>query len=241
MILQEKVLIIIPAYNEASTITQLIKSLKSFNDQWDIIIVNDGSSDETGTLAEETGLVSVVNLPYNLGIGAAVQTGFKYAFEKKYDYALQFDGDGQHQVNEVEKILNIVVNNEADIAIGSRFNKEYKGYKTQPLRRIGIKIFEFFSYFLIRQRITDHTSGFRAFNKKTIAFLKDNYPVDYPEPEVIILLGRNGFKIKEEFTQMFKRQGGVSSISAARGPYYMIKVIVAMFMASIRSKQIKKK
>jgi glycosyltransferase involved in cell wall biosynthesis len=237
----KKILIIIPAYNEASTITALIKSLKSFNNNWDILVVNDGSTDKTGLLADSTGLALVVNLPYNLGIGAAVQTGFKYAFEKNYDFAIQFDGDGQHQVEEIKKLLDIVYNNEADVAIGSRFNKEHDGYKSQPLRRIGIKIFEYFSYILIRQRITDNTSGFRAFNKKTIEFLKDNYPMDYPEPEVVILLGRNGFTMKETFTKMLERQGGISSISIFRGHYYMIKVLLSMFMASIRSKQIKNK
>ncbi len=203
--------------------------------------MNDGSTDNTGALAESTGLAGVVNLPYNLGIGASVQTGFKYAYEQDFDVALQFDGDGQHQVEEIEKLLEIVTKNEADVAIGSRFNKEHSGFKSQLLRRVGIKIFEYFSFVLIRQRITDHTSGFRAFNKRTIAFLKDNYPLDYPEPEVVILLGRNGFKMKETFTQMLERQGGISSISITKGPYYMIKVLLSMFMASIRSKQIKAK
>lgn len=237
----DKTLIIIPAFNEAYTITDVITALNSENHSWDIIVINDGSTDNTGILAESTGVASVVNLPYNLGIGACVQTGFKYAYYNNYDYALQFDGDGQHREDEIEKLLAIVKNHEGDVAIGSRFNKKHDGFKSQPIRRLGIKIFEYFSYFLIHQRITDHTSGFRAYNKRAIAFLKDNYPVDYPEPEVVILLGRNGFKIKEVFTQMLERQGGISSISITKGPYYMIKVMLAMFMASIRSKQIKSK
>ncbi|MCF6171098.1 MAG: glycosyltransferase family 2 protein [Bacteroidales bacterium] len=230
-------LVIIPAHNEAATIANLVISLKSHNSSWDILIVNDGSTDNTGTLAESTGLARVVNLPYNLGIGGAVQTGFKYAFRQKYDYALQFDGDGQHKVKEIQKLLDIVCNEEADVAIGSRFCQENDGFKSLPLRRLGIKIFEYFSFLLIRQRITDHTSGFRAYNKKAIEFLKDNYPIDYPEPEVVILLGKNRFTIKETFTQMLERQGGVSSISTIRGPYYMAKVMLSMFMASIRLKQ----
>lgn len=237
----DKTLIIIPAYNEASTIADVITALDSENHSWDIIVINDGSTDNTGFLAESTGVASVVNLPYNLGIGAGVQTGFKYAYYNNYDYALQFDGDGQHKEDEIEKLLTIVKSHEGDVAIGSRFNKKHDGFKSQPIRRFGIKIFEYFSYLLIHQKITDHTSGFRAYNKRAIAFLKDNYPVDYPEPEVVILLGRNGFKIKEVFTQMLERQGGVSSISITKGPYYMIKVMLAMFMASIRSKQIKSK
>lgn len=234
---KQKILIIIPAHNEASTIADLVRSLNAYSSSWDVLIVNDGSTDETGALAESTGLARVVNLPYNLGIGGAVQTGFKYAYQMEYDFALQFDGDGQHKVDEIQKLLDIVCNKEADVAIGSRFCQVNDGFKSQRLRRVGIKIFEYFSFILIRQRITDHTSGFRAYNKTAIEFLKDNYPIDYPEPEVVILLGKNQFTIKETFTQMLERQGGVSSISTIRGPYYMIKVLLSMFMASIRLKQ----
>lgn len=236
-----KTLIIIPAYNEDSTISNLIHGLNSHNSKWEILVINDGSTDQTGVIAEATGLCSVVNLPYNLGIGGAVQTGFKYAYENNYDQAIQFDGDGQHLVDQVQVLLDNIEEGDADVIIGSRFNKNHNGFKSNPLRRFGIKIFEYFSFILIRQRITDHTSGFRAFNKKSIAFLKDNYPMDYPEPEVVIVLGKNGFIIKEIFTQMMERQGGVSSISVLKGPYYMTKVLLSMFMAAIRSKQIQRK
>jgi hypothetical protein len=128
------------------------------------------------------------------------------------------------------------MDNQADIAIGSRFRQKHDGFKSSSFRRIGIKLLEWFSYLLVQQRITDHTSGFRAFNQKVIHFLAEHYPSDYPEPEVVILLGRNGFKIKETFTQMHERMGGVSSIPLTKGPYYMIKVMLAMFMSSIRSK-----
>ena len=237
----DKTLIIIPAYNEEATISKLIHDLHAYQANWDILVINDGSEDHTGKEAAASKLATVVNLPYNLGIGGAVQTGFKYAASHNYTYALQFDGDGQHQVEEIEKLLQIIKNNEADVAIGSRFNHENQGFKSQVLRRIGIRIFEYFSLLLIHQRITDHTSGFRAYNNRAINFLKDNYPLDFPEPEVVILLGKNGFTIKEAFTQMLARQGGVSSISVYQGPYYMIKVLLSMFMASIRLKQIHQK
>lgn len=231
-------LIIVPAYNEAENISPLIYKLKKANSKWDILVINDGSTDNTSELAKETGYAEVIDLPFNLGIGGCVQTGFKYAKMNNYDYALQFDGDGQHKIEEISKLLDIVQNSEADVAIGSRFVQKHDGYKSSSLRRLGIKIFQISSYLMIQQKITDCTSGFRAYNKKTIKFLSENYPTDFPEPEIIIMLGRNKFTIKEVFTQMQKRQGGVSSISLAQSPYYMTKVLLAMFMASIRAKQI---
>ena len=229
-----KTLIIVPAYNEADNIEKVISDLYLAGQAWDILVVNDASADSTAALALATGKVTVINLPFNLGIGGCVQTGFRYAKQYDYDVVLQFDGDGQHDAVEINKLLNIVNDKDADVAIGSRFTQEHDGFKSSFIRRIGIKIFELFSYIIIRQKITDHTSGFRAYNKKALRFLADHYPTDFPEPEVVILLGRNGFRIKETFTEMHERQGGVSSIPVYKGPYYMIKVLLAMFMASIR-------
>jgi len=231
-----KTLIIIPVYNEAENIEKVIHGLMQEGQSWDILVVNDASTDQSSRIARSTGMAEVIDLPYNLGIGGGVQTGFKYARSKGYDLALQFDGDGQHKVEEIYKLLEIVGKEGADVVIGSRFNRKHSGFRSSPLRRTGIKIFEWFSYILIRQRITDHTSGFRAFNRKAIEFLAENYPSDYPEPEAVVLLGKNGFIMKEVFTQMQERQGGVSSITALKGPYYMIKVLLSMFMASIRTK-----
>ena len=238
--MKNKILIIIPAYNEAENIAMVLDKLYlEGKDNWDLLVVNDASTDETGQIAKSTGKARVIDLPFNLGIGGGVQTGFKYARKYGYDYALQFDGDGQHQVEEIPKLLALVESGEADVAIGSRFNKKHDGFRSTSIRRLGIRIFEWFSFLLIRQRITDHTSGFRAFNRDAIHFLAENYPSDYPEPEAVVLLGKNGFKMKEVFTQMRERQGGVSSISLSNGPYYMIKVLLSMFMASIRSKTYK--
>jgi len=232
----ERVLIIIPAYNEAENIREVILKLRAENAAWDLLVVNDASTDQTSLIARQTGLAEVIDLPFNLGIGGSVQTGFRYARANGYDFTLQFDGDGQHSACEIKKLLELVKNNEADVAIGSRFSQKNDGYRSSFSRRLGIRIFEWFSYLLIRQRITDHTSGFRAYNRRALHFLADHYPSDYPEPEVIILLGKNGFKIRETFTQMHERKGGVSSIPITKGPYYMIKVMLAMFMSSIRSK-----
>ncbi len=231
-----KTLVIIPVFNESANIEQIILDISIEYPDYDILVVNDASTDDSEDIARQTGKAAVLNLPFNLGIGGAVQTGFKYARNKGYDIALQFDGDGQHQVNEISKLVKVVERGKADVVIGSRFNKKTDGFTTHNLRRVGIRIFQLASYLMIRQRITDHTSGFRAYNRKAFCFLADNYPTDYPEPEVVILLGRNRFKMKEVFTQMLRRQGGVSSIPLARGPYYMAKVLLAMFMASIRSR-----
>ena len=233
---KKEVLIIIPVFNESANIVELIHEVNNAYPKWEILVVNDASTDNSGQLAESTQKATVINLPINLGIGGCVQTGFKYAKKYNYRFALQFDGDGQHKVSEIEKLIKPLKKKEADVIIGSRFNIKHNGYKTEKMRRIGIKIFEWLSYALIHQRITDHTSGFRAYNRKAIRFLAENYPTDFPEPEVVILLGKNGFVIKEKFAQMLERQGGISSIPLAKGPYYMTKVLLSMIMASMRSR-----
>lgn len=231
-----KILIIIPVYNESASIADILDEIEQEYPDFDILVINDASTDDSGRIAEEQGSAIVVNLPYNLGIGGAVQTGFKYARENDYDFALQFDGDGQHKVSEIQKLISILESSDADVVIGSRFTRKTEGFTTHAVRRIGIWVFQWFSFMMIGQKITDHTSGFRVYNRRAFCFLADHYPTDYPEPEVVILLGRNHFKIIEEFTQMLQRQGGVSSIPMAKGPYYMMKVLLAMFMASIRSR-----
>jgi len=172
----EKILIIVPAYNEADSIRKVVEDLHSANDNWDILVVNDASTDHTSSIAKEAGYATIIDLPYNLGIGGGVQSGFKYAVRNNYDYALQFDGDGQHSAKEIEKLLDIVTRGKADVAIGSRFNQKHSGFKSSFFRRIGIKVFQLFSYMFIQQKITDHTSGFRAYNKKSLRFLAEQYP-----------------------------------------------------------------
>ncbi len=233
-----KVLVIIPAFNEADNIVDVISAIKMEYPSYGLLVVNDGSTDETGRLAEETKLAFVINLPYNMGIGASVQTGFKFANKNGYEIALQFDGDGQHLIEEINKIVEPIKRNEADCVIGSRFVQKARTYQPTSLRLIGIYILRLFSFFFVRQRIADQTSGFRAYNRKAIEFLATHYPVDFPEPELIILLGKNNFRMKEVFTQMRERQGGVSSIPTWKGPYYIVKVLLSMAMAALRSKKI---
>jgi glycosyltransferase involved in cell wall biosynthesis len=236
--MNSKVLIIIPAYNEEATIVDVLKGLHKECPDYDILVINDASIDNTSNLAKLTKLAKVVDLPVNLGIGGAVQTGLRYAERMDYDCALQFDADGQHRPEDVVLLVKMVLSGECDVAIGSRFVGNSKLSGTDLIRRLGIKIFEIFSLLLIRKRIMDHTSGFRAFSKKALSFIMKEYPVDYPEPEIIVMLSRNKFRIKEIFTQMYSRQGGVSSIPFYKGPYYMFKVMISMFMASLRPREL---
>jgi glycosyltransferase involved in cell wall biosynthesis len=236
--MESKVLIIIPAFNEEATIVSVIEGLHKECPFYNILVINDASLDSTSELARSTRLATVVDLPVNLGIGGAVQTGLRYANRHNFDCAVQFDADGQHQASDVPLLVNLVLSDECDVAIGSRFIGDSKMYGTDIFRRFGIRIFEFISILLIRKRIRDHTSGFRAFNKETINFIMKEYPVDYPEPEIVVCLARNKFRIKEIFTQMYSRQGGISSIPIYKGPYYMLKVIIAMIMAVIRPREI---
>lgn len=226
-------LIIIPAHNEAWNIQQVLTILHETNSAWDLLVINDASTDETGKLARETNLATVIDLPVNLGIGGTVQTGFKYACRQGYQYALQFDADGQHIAAEIFTILRPLHNNESDVVIGSRFKLKHDGYRSTFLRRFGIRILKYATFLLIEQQIKDNTSGFRAYNRKAIEFLAKEYPTDYPEPEAIILLGKNGFSIKEVFTEMQPRLGGVSSIMG-NGFFYMMKVLLAMIMTRMR-------
>jgi glycosyltransferase involved in cell wall biosynthesis len=235
--MKSKVLIIIPAYNEEATIIDVLEGLQRECPDYDILVINDASTDDTSVNARSVKGAAVVDLPVNLGIGGAVQTGLRYAKRMDYDCALQFDGDGQHRAEDVSILVDMVLSGECDVAIGSRFIGDSKIERVDILRRLGIRIFEIFSLLLIRKRIRDHTSGFRAFSKKAVSFIMKEYPVDYPEPEIIVLLARNKFNIKEVFTQMYSRQGGVSSIPFYKGPYYMLKVMIAMSMACIRPRE----
>jgi glycosyltransferase involved in cell wall biosynthesis len=232
---QPRICIIVPAYNEETNIERVILSLHNCNPHWQISVINDASADRTGAIAEATGLADVLTLPCNLGIGGGVQTGFKYACRNDFDIAVQFDGDGQHIAEEIEKIVNPIIKNECDVTIGSRFlTSDKDNFRSTATRRIGIKFFEYLNSVLIGQKITDNTSGFRAYSRDAFSLLARDYPDDYPEPEAIILLGRSGFRIKEVAVIMKERTGGESSITSLKSIYYMIKVTLAIFITAIR-------
>ena len=231
-----KVLVIIPAYNEADNIVRVIASLHGEFSAADLLVINDGSTDQTGQQAEKTGLARVINLPCNLGIGGSVQTGFIFAVRHGYNAVLQFDGDGQHVASEIPFLLEPLSSDKADVVIGSRFCSEQQGFRSYPLRRFGIRIFSLLNSLLIGQRITDCTSGFRAYNRKAFSFLAETYPADYPEPEAVLLLGKNDFRLLEVGTRMRERQGGRSSIRGFLSAYYMLKVILGILMGALRPK-----
>ena len=221
------ILVITPAFNEAKNIEGVINDLKENFPQGKIIVINDGSKDNTSLRAKSLG-VNVVDLPYNLGIGSAVQTGFIIADREDYDVAIQFDGDGQHMAKEIKKILE-PVNKEADIVIGSRFSGVHY-YKMPFMRRVGSHLFSLVISTACNNKITDTTSGFRAYGKKAIKLFSSHYPEDYPEVEALILAYKKKLSLKEVPVNMRPRSGGRSSITPLNSIYYMIKVILAVFV-----------
>lgn len=229
---RSKILIIIPAFNEENNIGHVISSLNKEFPHADILVVNDGSWDKTGQIAKATG-VMVIDLPYNLGIGGAMQTGYRYAVVNNYDIAVQVDGDGQHPADKVKRLVQVVADGEADMALGSRFVVN-GGYTPTRLRMIGMTYFSGLLSLILRQRIADTTSGFRAVNKRVIDFFSRYYPEDYPEVEAIVLLHKSGFKIKEVSVYMKDRADGRSSITPFRSLYYMVKVSLAIFIEMLR-------
>jgi glycosyltransferase involved in cell wall biosynthesis len=231
-----KILIIIPAYNEAGSIGPVLRDLGASGPEAEVLVINDGSSDGTSSAVRGFPWVKLIELPVNLGIGGAVQTGFLYALNDGHDIALQFDGDGQHLASEIPKLIAPLLSGEADVSIGSRFLAGPHRYRTTFFRRLGMKLIQYLNTCLIGQRITDNTSGFRAYNRKAIEFLAGNYPDDYPEPEAVVLLGRNGFKLTEVPVAMQPRKYGVSSLAGIIGPYYMMKVLLTLVINAIRPK-----
>lgn len=237
---KKKILMIIPAYNEQDNILKVVQSIKSYSQQCenydlDYIVINDGSTDDTKKICELNN-IKCINLINNLGIGGAVQTGYIFAKINNYDIAVQFDGDGQHDITSLDNLVEPILNEEADFTIGSRFIEENDGFKSTLLRRIGIKYLSFIIKLFSHVLVKDCTSGYRAGNKKVIDYLSTNYPVDYPEPESIISLSKANIKIKEVYANMFSRENGVSSISSWKSIYYMIKVSLAIVCASFEKR-----
>lgn len=232
--MKHRVLVIVPAYNEAASIAATLQDIARAGLPLDIAVINDGSTDQTSAIARKTQKAVVLDLPINMGIGAAVQTGILYAARNRYDIAIQFDGDGQHRGDEIPALLAPLLEERCDAVIGSRFVAEGAGFKSTFARRLGIKIFEYVNLLLTGMRITDSTSGFRAYNAQTLRFLSEHYPSDFPEPETVVLLAKNNFRMAEVHAQMRERQGGVSSISGAKSLYYMVKVLFAMGMTALR-------
>jgi len=224
--------IIVPAFNESANIRPVIDDIRSHQSAAEVVVVNDCSTDDTGALALAAG-VTVLGLPFNLGIGGAVQTGLKYALETGTDLTVQFDGDGQHLAEEINALLIPLQSDDADVVIGSRFGGR-DSYTPPFLRKLGINLLKYTNRMLTGRTIADNTSGFRAYNRKALAFLADSYPQDYPEPQAVVELLKNGFRVVEVPVRMRERSGGLSSIGMLASVYYMIKVLLSNFIASSR-------
>jgi glycosyltransferase involved in cell wall biosynthesis len=234
----KRIAAVVPAYNEEKAIAAVVQDINSASlpkdYAIDVIVVNDCSKDTTAEVISKLKCIPL-NLPINLGIGGAVQTGFKYAFENNYDFAIQIDGDGQHPASEIQKLIEFQIQNTVDVVIGSRFISK-EGFQSSAIRRFGINYFKWLNNLLVGIKVNDSTSGFRLINRNVLEVVSDYYPDEYPEPEAIILYSLNGFKIGEVQVQMKERQGGVSSIGAFSSIYYMFKVSLAIIYTFIRIK-----
>lgn len=232
-----KVLLIIPAYNEEENILNTCTKISEFSDEIDYIVINDGSKDNTLKILRENN-INYINLINNLGIGGAVQTGYKYAYENGYDIAIQFDGDGQHDVNYVPNICEPIVEGKADMVIGTRYlDKNESQFQSTFMRRLGSNIISFFIKVCTGKKITDPTSGFRAVNKKIIEEFAKEYPTDYPEPESTVCMLCKNYKVTEVPVSMNERQGGTSSIRFWKSADYMIKVVFTIIIDSINARK----
>ncbi len=228
-------LIIVPAFQEEANILQVIEDIRTHISEADILVVNDGSMDQTSLLARKAG-VKVIDHPYNMGIGAAIQTGFKYAGERNYSKALQIDGDYQHPAMEGPRLLQILTKEKADLVIGSRFI-EQTDYRGSWLRRTGNRLFQWVNALAVGQKIVDNTSGFRAYSHRAIRLLSQTYLGEFPEPESISYLKSQGCKIIEVPVQMRNRPGGKSSITPLRSVYYMVRVLTSIISFNQHSRR----
>jgi glycosyltransferase involved in cell wall biosynthesis len=230
---QRRRVAIVPAYNEEGAIASVIGEILAFDPGLEVVVIDDGSVDQTARAARAAG-AHVLRLPFNLGIGGAVQTGFRYAHENDFDLAVRVDGDGQHDPAQLTAVLEPVLRDEVDISVGSRYLPSSGGYQSSATRRVGIRILAGTVSVLTRQRITDPTSGFQALNRKAILLFAADYPHDYPEVEGLVMVVRHRLRFCEVPVAMRPRAAGKSSIRALSSIYYMVKVLLALFVGSFR-------
>jgi len=226
-------LVIIPAYNEESTIASVLESVAALGPNYHVAVVNDGSRDATAARVRAYPGVILLQMPFNLGIGGAMQTGYKFALAQGYQFAVQCDADGQHPVGDIPRLVEKVRDGVADVVIGSRYVAE-SDYRPSLVRRVGKSLLSRWIDLWIGGGITDTTSGFRAMNRAALSIFATTYPEDYPEPEALVILHRHGLRAAEIPVQMRERQGGVSSIRPVSAAYYMVKVGLAIFVDLFR-------
>lgn len=227
-------LVIIPAYNEEGNIARVIGHLQRVAEDLDILVINDGSSDDTAKIVGQLG-VKIISLSYNFGYGVALQTGFIYAKQKGYDMVIQMDADGQHDPSYIQVMLDEFQKSDVDVVIGSRFLK-YNNYKTTLLKKMGMTFFGLLTSLIIKQRVTDATSGFQVLKGEVIEFLShDLYPPDYPDADMIILLHRAGFKIKEVPVKMHSNpKNGKTMHRGHQTIYYVLKMLLSIIVTLLR-------
>ena len=224
---------IVPAFNEQDAVGRVIEEIRAYDAGFEIVVVDDGSIDNTSEVARAH-RAHVVRLPFNLGIGGAVQTGFRFAYENGFELAVRLDGDGQHDASQLDVVLAPVLEGRVDIAVGSRYLERGNGYQSSATRRLGIRILARTVSLLTGQRITDPTSGFQALDRKAITLFAADYPHDYPEVEALVLLIRHRLRLCEVPVSMRPRASGQSSIRTFSSVYYMVKVLLALFVGSFR-------
>lgn len=232
--MNKKILIIIPCYNEEENILKTIKNINEYKKiPLDYVVINDGSTDDTLKVLKEND-INFIDLPFNLGIGAAVQTGYKYAYYNGYDIAVQFDGDGQHDINYIDKIVHPIMDGKADMVIGSRFVDDISSFKSTKARQFGINVISGLIKLCSGKILKDVTSGYRAVDKGIIEIFANNYPFDFPEPITNYALLKNNFKVDEVGVNMYERVGGQSSINYLKSIYYMFNVCLSIMILNYK-------
>lgn len=230
-----KIMVLVPAYNESSRIAGVVHDIRCMHPDFDVVVVNDGSRDNTAIQARMAG-ATVISHPFNMGYGVAIQTGYKYALRNGYALLAQVDGDGQHDPTYIERVIEPILAGEADFVLGSRFLDD-ESYEPSPVRKIGMLLFRHLVSACIGQRITDSTSGFQAFNQQVIRFFNsDTFPCDYPDADMLLTVHRAGFRVREVSVRMFANAAGKSMHGGWRPLYYLFKMLLSISVTLLRKK-----
>ncbi len=233
-------LVVIPAFNEATALGGVIERIRAVDARLPVVVVDDGSSDGTGAIARHAG-AHVVRLPFNMGYGVALQTGYKYALREGYDCVVQLDGDGQHEPADIPVLIDVIARREAAVGLGSRFMGQ-SAYRQGAARRFGMRVFSLLAFILTGVRFSDVTSGFQALSRDVLGFFASEwYPADYPDADVLIMLERAGLRVKEVPVRMYPKNGGRSMHSGLRPIYYMFKMLLSVALAPLRRETLERK